>query len=585
MGLFFSFCFTVQSQKELWGNNDTQSYIDYSNPAAPVTVPYYGNISKFDINGQNGKVVHVFDGINGKLPKGKLFQASNGKVYGTTNAGGNTFFSTPNGTGVLYEYDLILNKYRVIYNFEQYPGEQSITGVIEPIFGKLYGSIGYKVFSYDLNTEQFSFVNNIFTGASINNELMKASNGLLYGTTSSLSSCSGTALSVLYGTISRVNINTNNLDIAYYLNCGGYDGINSNVKSANTLIEVQLGKLYGTVPGGFEFANTLNGLIFEFNINTNTFTKKIDFDGDNLGDFPDCMVNADNGKLYGICQNGGTNVYIDPNSGINYISHLGTLFEYNVTTNTITKLHDFGSQQVPTYYFTGMHPKSIMKASTGFYFGVSDNGLFKFNPADNSVIMPTPLNTITIPPTDPNAFVTESLIEICRKPSYKEFTPNTFNPCVNTPFTYDIQNTNATTYVWKKDGVIVPLQTTGVLTINNLIASDTGVYTCTMTNECGTTTTMNLNVNVNCLDNETFVDDKNEIVLYPNPAKNTISIHLPENETYEVKEIAIANILGQKVIGDIKNAKNIDVSSLQKGIYILQLKTDNGDWNGKFVKE
>ena len=124
-----------------------------------------------------------------------------------------------------------------------------------------------------------------------------------------------------------------------------------------------------------------------------------------------------------------------------------------------------------------------------------------------------------------------------------------------------------------------------MLTINNLIASDTGVYTCTMTNECGTTTTMNLNVNVNCLDNETFVNDKNKIILYPNPAKNTISIHLPENETYEVKEIAIANILGQKVIGDIKNTKNIDVSSLQKGIYILQLKTNKGDWNGKFVKE
>ena len=44
-------------------------------------------------------------------------------------------------------------------------------------------------------------------------------------------------------------------------------------------------------------------------------------------------------------------------------------------------------------------------------------------------------------------------------------------------------------------------------------------------------------------------------------------------------------MLGQNVISDIINIKNIDVSSLQKGIYILQLKTNKGDWNGKFVKE
>ena len=96
---------------------------------------------------------------------------------------------------------------------------------------------------------------------------------------------------------------------------------------------------------------------------------------------------------------------------------------------------------------------------------------------------------------------------------------------------------------------------------------------------------MNLNVNVNCLDNETFVNDKNEIVLYPNPTKNTISIHLPENENYQIENITITNLLGQNIIENSKNIKNIDVSSLQKGIYIVELKTDKGEWNGKFVKE
>ena len=580
MGLFFSFCFTVQSQKKLLGVNKGAD--DFN----PNSTGYGGNISEFNIDGQSGTVVHEFsDFANGKTPKGKLFQASNGKLYGTTNAGGNTFFTTPNGTGVLYEYDLILNKYTVIYYFEDYPGDPPINGVIEPIVGKLYGSIGYKVYSYDLNTEQFTFVNNIFTGASMNNELMKASNNLLYVTTAGIVSCSGTATSVVNGTISKVNTITNNLDIAYYLNCNFSDGYN-NGSNPSSLIEAQSGKLYGFVPTGLEFANTQNGLIFEFNINTNTFTKKIDFDGNNLGSVPNCMVNADNIKLYGVCQNGGTNIYIDPNSGNTSTNHYGTLFEYNVVSNTIIKLHDFGNQTNPPNSISGIYPKSIMKASTGFYFGVTDFGLFKFNPIDNSVVMPTPFNCTNCPVNEPLAFVTESLIEICRKPSYQEFVVDTFDACVGSTFTYDVQNTNATSYQWLKNNVNVVGQTTGILNLTNLTANDAGNYTCLMTNECGTTTTMVLHLTVSCLGTNTVASLEKGITMYPNPAKNILNLKLPENIDVNVNSVTIANSLGQIVlIQKTENTTTLDVSQLQKGIYIVSLTTNYGSWNGKFVKE
>ncbi|WP_395054029.1 T9SS type A sorting domain-containing protein, partial [Flavobacterium sp.] len=87
------------------------------------------------------------------------------------------------------------------------------------------------------------------------------------------------------------------------------------------------------------------------------------------------------------------------------------------------------------------------------------------------------------------------------------------------------------------------------------------------------------------LDVPEVIADKNSISLYPNPTKNTISIHLPESGNYQVQDISILNLLGQNVIKNVKNNKNIDVSSLQKGIYIVNLKTNNGDWNSKFVKE
>ena len=459
-----SFLFSF-SQKELWGVNKGADDGD------PNSTGYKGNISKYDSNGQNPTIVHEFtDFVTGKNPKGKLFLASNGKLYGVTSAGGVVGpqgSATDNGLGVLYEYDLILDKYRVVHFFNTTEGILPLSGVIEPIVGKLYGTLGIRIFSYDLNTESITIINGL-AGGLINNELMKASNGFLYGTTGYQADCPGTtAILPNYGTIFRVNTTTNTVQTVHYFKCNFSDGLNAGTNSG-ALIEFQPGKLLGTASAGF--ANTMNGLLFEFDTNTNTFTKKIDFDGDNLGSYPMMMVNNSNGKLYGVCNVGGTNVYTDPLNEVTYTNHWGTLFEYTPTTNVLNKLHDFGNIQGPPYSFTGGNPRTIMKTSTGNYFGISNWGLYMFNPNDNSVIIPTPLNCSTCPTPAPNAGVTESLIEICRKPAYHEFTIATYDTCVGEAFSFDVQNTNATSYVWKKDGVIVPLQTTGVLTINTIIA-------------------------------------------------------------------------------------------------------------------
>ncbi|WP_395052595.1 choice-of-anchor tandem repeat GloVer-containing protein [Flavobacterium sp.] len=567
--LFFvsHFCtLSLYAQKELWGVY--KGYPSYT-VANDVVVPAnFGSIIKYDNNGENPIIMHQFDGIHGLFPEGRLFMASNGKIYGSTTQGGINETIIPNfvenAYGVIYEYDPILNKFRVVYNFDSsiFPRCPRI-GFIEPIPNKLYGATANRLITYDLITEATT----IYGGLNylINSELMKASDGNLYGTViRPFETCPNSSSSNLpyNGSIIKIVPSSNTININYSLSCNWALG----AKPSGELVEVSPGKLFGTTDVGGILPNSAvsnYGVIFEYNFLTNTYTKKFDFDKDTTGSRPSPLIKGLNGNLYGACVGYGTCTSSSTEGS-------GTLFEFNPNTNALTVLKTFGCGGNLI-----ANPSSLMKSSTGDFFGTVGNDfgvIFKYNPVTNTCSMGTSPKT-------------ENLIEICRKPSYQEFIPNTFSPCVNTPFTYNIQNTNATSYVWKKDGVVVPLQTTGILTINNLIASDTGIYTCTMTNECGTTTTMNLNVTLNCLDNETFVNDKNEIILYPNPTKNTISIHLPENEIYEIKEITIANILGQKVIGDIKNAKNIDVSSLQKGIYILQLKTDKGDWNGKFVKE
>ena len=108
---------------------------------------------------------------------------------------------------------------------------------------------------------------------------------------------------------------------------------------------------------------------------------------------------------------------------------------------------------------------------------------------------------------------------------------------------------------------------------------------------CTTDTGMNRDFGLirftnNILSNENFnINTKFNVILFPNPTLNTLNIKLPENKNFEIHKIAIVNLLGQTVFENVKNDSTIDVSTLQKGIYILNLKTNDGDWNGKFVKE
>jgi Secretion system C-terminal sorting domain len=556
--LLFAFTATF-SQKELWGVNNDQ--------IEPFGAAYYGNITKYDINGQNPKKMHEFNISDGRNPTSKLFQASNGKIYGVTFNGGT------NDLGVLYEYDLEINHYRVVHHFNITNGGP-LTGVIEPLPGKLYGSNG-NVYYYNINTAVLTYCTGITDNVTIYGELMKASNGNLYGTTISSTACQGNPPYYQQGTIFKVDLATNISQIVYRLNCNTYDGS----APVGGLIEASPGKLYGVTLGGGGFYNA--GTLFEFDTATNVFTKKITFDENNLGALPYPLVNVGNGKLYGGCRNGGTNIFLNPNNGITSTTHNGTLFEYTPATNVINKLYDFGPiNNNGTFADSGSNPISLMKTSNGYYMGTGENNPFKFDPSNNTVV-----NTINANiPFNTNRLL--NFIEVCRKPSYQEFVVDTFDGCVGSTFTYDVQNTNATSYQWLKNNVNVIGQTTGILNLTNLNANDAGNYTCLMTNECGTTTTMVLHLTVSCLGTNTVASLEKGITMYPNPTKNVLNIKLPENIDVNVTSVTIANSLGQIVLKQkTENTTTINVSNLLKGIYIVSLSTNYGSWNGKFVKE
>jgi hypothetical protein len=70
---------------------------------------------------------------------------------------------------------------------------------------------------------------------------------------------------------------------------------------------------------------------------------------------------------------------------------------------------------------------------------------------------------------------------------------------------------------------------------------------------------------------------------YPNPTSNQLNLSANNN----ISKVEIYNILGQKVQSNTVNAvqKQLNISSLQKGIYLMEVSIDNAKKTFKIVKE
>lgn len=90
-----------------------------------------------------------------------------------------------------------------------------------------------------------------------------------------------------------------------------------------------------------------------------------------------------------------------------------------------------------------------------------------------------------------------------------------------------------------------------------------------------------------CIDNFEFkvttgvneIKNQRSFSVYPNPS--LISINIDFNERFST--IRIIDIQGEMVLQS--NQKNIDINGLENGIYIVQIVTENGVLNSKFVKQ
>src|SRR6478735_769599 len=129
-----------------------------------------------------------FDYTNGAVPFGSFIQASDGKLYGTTAAGGN------NTLGVIFSYDAATSNYTKLRDFGANNLGNYVNGALtKDKANKLYGmttdgGIYGKgtIFSYSVATAVFTKLKDFddANGAHPYGSLTQASNGKLYGMTS-----------------------------------------------------------------------------------------------------------------------------------------------------------------------------------------------------------------------------------------------------------------------------------------------------------------------------------------------------------------------------------------------------------------
>ena len=296
-----------------------------------------------------------FDGFN---PAGSLLQASDGKLYGTTYQGGS------NDYGVIFSFDPSCFTYTKLKDFDGINGRNPNGGLVQASDGKLYGmtsaggssSVGV-IFSYDPSSstytklKDFDYYND---GGNPNGSLMQASDGKLYGIT--IYGGSGG-----YGVIFSYDLSS-----SIYTILKDFDGTNG--YPFGNLIEASDGKFYGTAAAGQNYGP---GVIYSFDPSSSAYTKLMDFDFVNGAEPYGSLIQASDGKLYGMTRSGG-------------ISDSGVIYSFDPSSSTYTKLHDFDSTN-------GSYPTgSLVQASDGKLYGTAGGGsnnngvIFYFDPSSST---------------------------------------------------------------------------------------------------------------------------------------------------------------------------------------------------------
>jgi hypothetical protein len=499
--------------------------------------------------------------------------------------------------------------------------------------GVLYGLMqqGDFVFSYNINTGVFTkpFTIPTYNGGAMNGVLrnrlnaafIKAADGMLYTSTSTNSNCP--IPNPYLGSIIRVNPLNNTLTIIHKNNCVITDGYSYN----GSMIEVN-GKFYGTANyGGVNY----RGVIYEFNTTGNVYTKKYDFNGGPSSYEPTSLVYASNSKLYGTAHGGGVSEPNLPNGG-------GVLYEFDLTTNTFTKKYDFLQNQnwlgdmgtfpqglinskngkiygvtqfgvfeynvntnairkAGRFWAQGFNASIVQVCRKPFYtsqpvttFEVCKGTAFELDLENTNATTITWKHNNIVDPTQTNtelnvAYFTEADAGTWQC-SMENECGNTVVPAIEltivntTPIITltgsTLQTTNSGMYQWidcENNNLPIVGATSNIFT---LVTS--GKYAVIVDNVCkDTSACLTVELTTTAITEQLSA---NSVRLYPNPVDNELNVITTDGVI--ITSVIIHNSVGQEIQKSFSEKTN--VSTLAPGIYYITVETNKGVWREKFVK-
>jgi uncharacterized repeat protein (TIGR03803 family) len=589
-----------------------------------------GTLFEFDFVTDSLKKKYDFNLINGRSPHSNLIQASNGKLYGTTQYGG---YSSGLGKGTLFEYDITLDTLKKLRafgstNLGYYPsgslledspgkflinmrtgGPNSYSGTISEYTiatnyfvskqyfdrlktgaapqgnlvkavstGKYYGVCNYGgtgdfgvLFEYDktvdtlIKKKDFSPSPN---GKKPSQNLLKASNGKLYGVTSG----GGTGFGIIFEVDPITEVVTKKAE---------FNGMNGK-NPVGILIEAVNGKIYGVTSRG---GTTNNGTLFMFDIAISTITKLKDMKP--IGAYPyGGLMKATNGKLYGTTTSGGTYGY-------------GVLFEYNISTDTLIKRDNFGRGAGKSPY------GRLLQATNGKLYGTTSYGgdynkgvVYEFDIAIDSIKTLAIFND-TNGRTPHGGLIQTSTGKLFGMTTYG----NSFGSTRSRGVIYEFDIVS-NSIIHKVD---FNRYTTGYGGSGELLEASNGkLYGMSSYSGSGTrgavlfefnpiTNNFLLKTKLSGSANGSLIEltspnsasiKENKIsqilLVYPNPTSSILTI---DTKGEKVLGIKIFNIRGQLIESKLKINNSIDVSHFKSELYIIQIETQNGIALSRFIKK
>ena len=547
----------------------------------------YGILFKYNISTSTYTTLLSFASSNnlGYSPGPKLTLASNDKLYGVTEYGG------ASGIGSLFEYNPSTGLSSLLYGFNINSGYYPYAGLFEASDGKLYSianktryglvdSFNSMFYSFDLSTNSYSPIfkfNSSTDGAGPDGSLIYSENRQKF-----------------YGLTLRGGINDSGAIFEYnpvsniYTRLHSFDEPDSSFEMGifprASLLEASNDKLYGTA---FRGGSNELGMLFEFDLSTNTFAKKHDF-GQLLGGTPlGDLVQASNNKIYGMASVGGQGNYMGSEVSV------GTIFEYDINTESYTKIHDFNVEN-------GALPNGgLIEATNGKLYGMATQGGLKGVGVIFEWDFVTGFNKLY-------DFDFEDLNGYYPYGNLLQFDTNTLYGLTSeggvngdgTIFKYDIQ-TNTFSKVFDFNDVL-----TGAIPLGSLTKLNNKLYGVTSeggTHNYGTVFEFNpqtltftkafdfdsqngrlpVTTTLVVLDRNTLttnIVEENKIIVYPNPAQQQIHIKTDAHIT----KVSLFDALGKEVYLEM-TGNTVNVEPLKSGIYILKVETDKGSNSKKII--